>query len=101
MVHLINHFGCNRGWFADHETADAISVEIQVDEPFAAFFSEIFAKLLGKAALINMQKANEISQRFWLCDISKAKTQLGFVPQWNLEKGSVETVKWYREHGWL
>lgn len=26
---------------------------------------------------------------------------INFVPQYNLEKGVYESVKWYKEHGWL
>lgn len=66
-----------------------------------AFFSEMFAHLKGKAALINLQKAKELTQRYWLCDASRAKNELGFSVEYDLEKGAEETVKWYREHKWL
>lgn len=66
-----------------------------------AFFSEAFTRLLGKTPLLHLGRAKELCQRFWLSDISKAKTDLGFVPEYDLKKGAFETVKWYKENKWL
>ena len=66
-----------------------------------AFLAEKFYLLLGKTPAFNTQKAKEITQRYWGLNISKAKTELGFVPKFPLDKGAAETVKWYREIGWL
>jgi dihydroflavonol-4-reductase len=66
-----------------------------------ATFSEMVARLKAESALVNLQKAREISQRYWLCDVSKAKNELGFSTEYDLEKGAEETVKWYKEKGWI
>lgn len=68
---------------------------------FLAFASESFWKLLGKTAVLNTEKAKEITQRYWGLDVSKAKAELGFSPRYDLEKGAEETVRWYKEKGWL
>jgi len=68
---------------------------------FLAFISESFSELLGKSAIFNTQKAREITQRYWGLDVSKAKAELGFSPKYDLERGAAETVKWYKEKGWL
>jgi len=68
---------------------------------FAAFLSQLFSKLKGEAASFNPQKAREISSRFWICDSSKAKNELGFRTKYSLEEGLVETVNWYKQNGWL
>ena len=68
---------------------------------FMAFLSESFCRLLGRSAAFNVQKAKEITQRYWILDVSKAKDDLGFHPKYHLEKGAEETVRWYREMGWL
>jgi nucleoside-diphosphate-sugar epimerase len=34
-------------------------------------------------------------------DISRARTELGFVPRVDLRDGIRRTLAWYREHGWL
>jgi dihydroflavonol-4-reductase len=68
---------------------------------FLAFISQNFSRVLGKTAAFNTQKAKEITQRYWGLDVSKAKTELGFSPEYDLERGAEETVRWYREKGWL
>lgn len=68
---------------------------------FLAFASESFRKLLGKTAVLNTEKAKEITQRYWGLNVSKAKADLGFSPRYDLEKGAEETVRWYKEKGWL
>lgn len=68
---------------------------------FLAFISENFSRVLGKTAAFNTQKAKEITQRYWGLDVSKAKTDLGFSPEYDLKRGAAETVRWYREKGWL
>jgi dihydroflavonol-4-reductase len=66
-----------------------------------AFVLENVARLLGKPTVINMQKVREITQKYWLCDVSKAKKELGFSPKYSLEEGAKKTVRWYKEKGWL
>ena len=80
------------------------AVTIRVPVPifiFVAFLSRLFSGLKGKAASFNPQKAREISSRFWICDVSKAKNELGFSPKYTLEQGTAETADWYRENNWL
>ena len=66
-----------------------------------AYISEHFSKLLGRTAVFNTQKAKEITQRYWILDVFKAKAELGFSPRYDLERGAKETVRWYKEKGWL
>lgn len=66
----------------------------------AAFISEFAAGLFGKTTFLNRQKYIEISQKGWVCSINKLK-KLGFKTEYDLESGVRETIKWYRENGWL
>ena len=43
-----------------------------------ASFSEYFSKLSGKPPLLSKGKVEEMVQKNWVCDITKAKTALGF-----------------------
>jgi len=63
--------------------------------------SEIFSKFSGKPPLINSGKVEEMVQRNWVCDISKAQTMLCFEPRVPLAQGAQLTVAWYRREGWL
>lgn len=68
---------------------------------FLAFISQNVSGLAGKPAVFNVQKAREITQKYWGLDVSKAKSDLGFSPKYDLAKGAEETIKWYRKEGWL
>ncbi len=68
---------------------------------FLAFLSENFSRFLGKTAAFNVQKAKEITRRYWGLDVSKAKTHFDFSPKYDLARGAEETIKWYKEMGWL
>jgi dihydroflavonol-4-reductase len=66
-----------------------------------AAVAEYFSKVSGKPALISRGKAEEVIQPNWLCDISKARTLLGFKPQISLALGAKLTFDWYKKEHWL
>lgn len=66
-----------------------------------AFFSEYFSKLSKRPALLNRDKAVEMIQKDWVCDITKAKTVLGFEPRTPLSAGAKFTIEWYKKENWL
>ena len=55
----------------------------------------------GKMSPLNMDKFNILRQRNWRCDITPAREELGYQPQWPLERGVKETIAWYQSEGWL
>jgi len=80
----------------------AIRLKIPVAVVYTiAAVSELFSIGTGKAVLLNMEKARDIVQDAWTCDISKAKVELGFRESHTLENGIRKTVGWYRAQGWL
>jgi nucleoside-diphosphate-sugar epimerase len=66
-----------------------------------ARFSGNLSKLLGRPAILNQDKAEEIIQPEWVCDITKAKTLLGFEPRVPLSDGAGLTFEWYKKEKWL
>ena len=58
-------------------------------------------KITGKVSALNNDKYNIMRQRNWRCDISPAIKELGYRPQYNLERGVSIAMKWYKENGWL
>ena len=66
-----------------------------------ASFSEYLSKLSKKPPLLNKGKVEEMIQKNWVCDITKAKTLLGFEPQFKLFQGAKLTFEWYRKENWL
>jgi len=63
--------------------------------------SGAMSKLTGKMSALNMDKFNILKQRNWQCDITPLQKDLGFTPEWNLERGVKEAIAWYKENGWL
>lgn len=55
----------------------------------------------GKLQTLNMDKFHILKQRNWRCDITPARRDLGYDPQWPLDRGVKEAVAWYKQEGWL
>ena len=66
-----------------------------------SLFAENFASFSGKSSTLNSDKFKIMKQRNWQCDITPVINELGFKPQYNLEKGVKETIAWYKKEGWL
>lgn len=62
---------------------------------------DLWASATGRAATLNSQKVRELMQPNWICNPSRALSELGFRPEIDLQRGIRETVRWYREQGWL
>lgn len=67
----------------------------------ACFVSGNVAKLFHRTSTLNMDKYHILRQRNWRCDILPARNELGFTPQYPLERGVRETVRWYKNNAWL
>lgn len=65
------------------------------------FFGDKIGHLTGKISALNNDKYHILKQRNWRCDIQPAIDELGYQPEYTLEKGVPLTIKWYKENGWL
>ena len=63
-----------------------------------AYFLETINGLMNKPAVINREKLHELAATNWVCDISKAKTELNFTPKFNLHNGLKDSIAWYRNN---
>lgn len=93
------------------EVLDAIAEALSV-RPVTVHLPDCSARILaGCSSVLNrlaptipslsLGKALELTQRYWLCDISKARRELGYEPQIGLQEGIRMTADWYRQQGWL
>lgn len=57
--------------------------------------------LTGKKSPLNNDKYHILAQRNWQCDIQPAIDDFGYNPQWPLERGVEESIRWYRQEGWI
>jgi nucleoside-diphosphate-sugar epimerase len=62
---------------------------------------EVIARIGGGAPLLSFDKLREMREVSWVCVPDRARRDFGFHPGTDIEKGFEETVRWYREIGWL
>lgn len=66
-----------------------------------SLLAEFWAKRRNKTSTLNSDKYRIMKQRNWQCDITPAVRELGFSPEYDLERGVKETIAWYKDKGWL
>ncbi len=62
---------------------------------------ESVGKITDKVPTLNKDKYNVLKSRNWLCDINDLQSDLGFKPDYDLDKGVEEAVAWYKKEQWL
>ena len=65
------------------------------------FCGDRIAHLTGHITALNNDKYHILKQRNWRCDIEPARNELGYKPEYTLERGVPLTIKWYKDNGWL
>ena len=63
--------------------------------------AEGFSTLTHQPSTLNGDKYRIMCQRNWQCDITPLKEDLGFTPEWPLERGVKECMNWYKENKWI
>ncbi|MBQ8520746.1 MAG: NAD(P)-dependent oxidoreductase [Bacteroides sp.] len=66
-----------------------------------SLLAETVAGWLGKTSTLNGDKYNIMKQRNWQCDITPLTEELGYKPQYPLDKGVKEIIAWYKKEKWL
>ncbi len=66
-----------------------------------SLITENIARLTGKPSTLNSDKYKIMKQRNWLCDTTPIEKELGFTADYDLEKGTKETIEWYKQKLWL
>ncbi len=66
-----------------------------------AWWARLQGRLTGEPALLNDQRIVDLRHRFWLCSGEKARRELGFEAQYDLDRAVQQTADWYLENGWL
>lgn len=66
-----------------------------------AVFAQFFAMFSSKPATFNIEKAKDFVQEAWTCDVTKAKSELGFRQNYTLEEALQNTIEWYQKEKWL
>ena len=84
--------------------ASSRPIELQVPMPavrIAARAGDLVSSVTGRPTMLNRNKAALARARWWLCDASAAKNDLGWAPTVPLQAGVRDTYLWYVQAGWL
>jgi len=105
------YFVCSKNYYPYDEIVERISfnlnkraISIKIPSPLiyvAAFINQVFARIRGKAAVLNIQKAGEMTKRFWICSPNKIEKELGIVAKTSLDEGIKKTIDWYKSNKYL
>jgi nucleoside-diphosphate-sugar epimerase len=60
-----------------------------------------FSMMTGRAVLVNTNKVALSRPKWWLCDSSRIRDELGWRDEIGLQAGLRETYLWYLHAGWL
>ncbi len=67
----------------------------------ASVIGSWYGNLVGKSAMINRDKLNDILPDYWTCSSTKLMTKTAWRPQILLDEGMREAIGWYRKNGWI
>jgi nucleoside-diphosphate-sugar epimerase len=79
-------------------------VELQLPLPalaLAGMAGDAVSALTGWHSLANGHKTRLARPRWWLCDATRARAELGWTPSVTLQDGLRETYLWYLQAGWM
>lgn len=62
---------------------------------------ELLSAVTGRDSLVNRNKVALALPRWWLCDASRARRELGWMPEVPLQQGLRQVYTWYVDAGWL
>jgi nucleoside-diphosphate-sugar epimerase len=66
-----------------------------------ALVGDVFGLVTHRTPLLNSQKLTLGNARYWLCDSSRIRNELGWRPAFTPQEGLRETYNWYVAEGWL
>ena len=79
-------------------------LKVKVPHPVVytiASIAQFFAIFSSKPATLNIEKAKDITQTYWICDTSKAMKDFGYHQNISVEEGIKRTCDWYKEMKWI
>ena len=64
-------------------------------------FADALSRLRGRPMWLNSDKISDVLAGSWICSSEKARRQLGWSPAAPLPARLSDTVRWYRDAGWI
>jgi len=67
----------------------------------AGHAGDALSRITNKTMLLNSNKMSLAVPKWWLCDSTRAREELAWRPEVDLQDGLRDTYLWYRQAGWL
>ncbi len=67
----------------------------------AGLLNEAKARVTGSPTMLTRDKWRDGRENYWVCASEKTREELGWAPTMNLDSGLKETIRWYRQEGWI
>lgn len=83
-----------------NKAAFKIHIPLFIVRFLARILEAAYAKSSNSPAL-NRDKLSELTASDWYVDIKRLREDFDFTPQYDLQTGLEETLKWYKENKWL
>jgi nucleoside-diphosphate-sugar epimerase len=77
------------------------TIRFHVPLPIVKIIASAMERFSSNTPALNKEKLSELTAESWDCNIEKARRELGFQPEYDLNRGMQETLHWYKEHQWL
>jgi nucleoside-diphosphate-sugar epimerase len=63
--------------------------------------AQVVGRFTGRASILSIEKAHEMTAAAWTCSSQKAAIHLGYKPLVSLNVGIAKTIAWYKTNKWL
>lgn len=77
------------------------TLRFHVPLPLVKLIASAMERFSRNTPALNKEKLNELTAESWDCSIERARRELGFQPEYDLNRGMQETLRWYKEQRWL
>ena len=65
------------------------------------YLSGLIGKFSNSNPVFDKDKAIDLTQDYWICDISEAEKDFNFKEEISIDEGIKSTIKWYKDNNWL
>ena len=87
---------------ADHLNREPLKIRIpKTVFKVAAVALTALGRVANRTFPLNLDKLNEVLPDYWICSNQKAKSLLGFKPEFDLSTGLPNAIEWYKQNHWI
>lgn len=85
-------------------TRNKNALKVKIPNPVilsVGYINELISKITKKPQIFNYDKAIDFTRKYWLCDTTKARSEINLKTEGNISEILKITGDWYFKEGWL